>query len=246
MTSQMRSAQTFNRTGIVDFSTPQLTLDAANVNASSQAVHGVLHLIEPQHTQRAPLQRFIADGFATHYQAHVTQFMPHLLGVALADIWQAALGIRFASATLFTEQYLSAPAEQILQQHNIACLRSGIAEIGHLYAQNRQALMQLFVLMVQALYQLNIQQLLFAATADLKRLLTRHGIALTEVADATADCLGDKAAEWGSYYQSKPKVCVLSVAQAAGRIQADPRLQQLIFRHWPQLHTLVDTLKEAQ
>jgi hypothetical protein len=243
MTSLMRSTGSFTSAGIVNVSAENLAGVIRHVN---QPIQGDLQLIEPQHPRRASLQQFIAQGFATHYQASVQEFMPHLLGVSSSGLWQAALGIRFASAgKLFTEHYLSASAEQVLLTHNVSCDRSAIAEIGHLYAHNRQALMQLFVLMVQALQQLKVQQLLFAATADLKRLLTRHGIVLTEVADASAKCLGDKARGWGSYYQSKPKVYALAVTQAAERIQSDQRLVQLIFKHWPQLHALVDTLKEA-
>lgn len=243
MTSLMRSAESYLNS--------ENTLSAAVLPSvhqpSDDAIHGVLHLVEPYHAERHTLQQFIASGFARHYQANVQHFMPHLLGVLLSEQWQAVLGIRFASeGQLFTEQYLPLTAEHTLQQHGFNCQREDIAEIGHLYAQNRQALMQLFVLMVQALYQLGVKHLLFSATSDLKRLLRRHGIALKELVAANPECLGGKAKAWGSYYQSKPEVCLLSVAQASERIQDDSRLQQLIFRHWPQLHALVDTLKEAK
>ena len=244
MTSLMRSAESYISSQAAMASS--VLLPAMQLSEPA-VIHGVLHLVEPEHTQRNTLQQFICDGFAKHYQANVQQFMPHLLGVLLSEQWQAALGIRFASeGRLFTEQYLPLTAERALQQHGFNCQRDDIAEIGHLYAQNRQALMQLFVLMVQALHQLGVTYLLFSATSDLKRLLRRHGIALKELIAANPDCLGEKAKAWGSYYQSKPEVCVLSVAQASERIQYDARLQQLIFRHWPQLHALVDTLKEAK
>lgn len=242
MISLMRSAESFTSAGMAGLS----NTSAFDTPLPGHITHGVLQLIEPQHQLRQSLQQFIAEGFASHYQADVQQFMPYLLGVALSGRWQAALGIRFAaSGSLFTEQYLSSPAELVLNSHNIVSNRADIAEIGHLYAQNRPALMQLFVLLVQALHQLNIKQLVFAATTELKRLLTRHGIELSDVADASAECLGDKAVNWGSYYQSKPKVCVLSVVQPANRIQSDQRLVQLVFRHWPQLHILVNALQET-
>lgn len=244
MTSLMRSAESYVSAGT---SAATSFTPTTYQPSDSAVIHGVLHLVENDHTQRAQLQQFIIDGFAKHYQAKVTEFMPHLLGVLLAGQWQAVLGIRFGTeGRLFTEQYLTQSAEQALAQNDIFCQRSDIAEIGQLYAQSRQALMQLFVLMIQALHQLNVQQLLFSATTDLKRLLRRHGIKLVELVNANPDCLGDKAKNWGSYYQSKPDVCVLAVEQAAQRVQLDPRLQQLIFRHWPQLHALVDTLKEAK
>ena len=243
MNSLMRSAESFISCGA---SAVDTTVATSSTTSQQYAAHGVLQLVEADYPQRQKLQQFIADGFARHYQAKLQHFMPHLLGVCLAGSWQAALGIRFAaSEPLFTEQYLNTDAQYVLQQQGVCFQRSDIAEIGHLYAENRQALMQLFVLMVQALHQLNIKQLLFAATADLKRMLSRHGIVLREIVDADPACLGDKAKDWGSYYDKKPQVCALLVSQAAQRIQSDPRLQQLVFRHWPQLHALVATLQET-
>lgn len=234
MTSLMRSDESYLTSKNTAFAAVSPSVHQPSDDA---AIHGVLHLVDPYHAERHALQQFIATGFARHYQANVQHFMPHLFGVLLSEQWQAVLGIRFATeGVLFTEQYLALSAEQVLQLHHIDCQRCDIAEIGHLYAPSRQALMQLFVLMIQALHQLGVEQLLFAATSDLKRLLRRHGITLQELATANPTCLGDKARDWGSYYQSNPDVCVLAVAEAAQRIQADPRLQQLIFRHWPKAH----------
>ncbi|MDR6982606.1 hypothetical protein J2X32_001224 [Rheinheimera pacifica] len=205
-----------------------------------------LLLVSAENTLRGSLQQFIQEGFATHFQAKVQYFMPHLLGVSQAGQWQAVLGIRFAAGnTLFTEQYLGASAQQVMASYDTGCQRADIAEIGHLYACSSHALMQLFVLMLQALHQLQLKYLLFAATNDLNTLLTRHGLNLIRLAEADPACLGSKAADWGSYYQREPAVYMLSVAQAASRIHSDRRLQHLIFRHWPQLHILVDNLRGA-
>ena len=251
MTSLMRSDESFTLTAPACAEQSQLTaITGATLPAAippTAPQHGVLQLVNTDSLLRPSLQQFIAAGFAGHYGASVSQFMPHLLGVSLNNEWQAALGVRFATQQrLFTEQYLTVPAEQALAQRGIFTTRQSLAEIGHLYAEQRSALMQLFVLMVQALHQLTIGHLMFAATADLKRLLRRHGIELTDIAPADPGCLGEQANAWGSYYATKPDVCLLSVAQAAARINTDPRLQQLIYRHWPQLHPLVDTLKESQ
>lgn len=206
----------------------------------------LLMLADAEHPQRSALEQFIANGFARHYQASVRLFMPYLAGVQRCGVLQAALGIRFArQQPLFTEQYLPLAAEYMLKLNGIDSPRSEIAEIGHLYADNAQALMPLFVLTVQALYQLNIRQLVFAATSDLSRMLGRHGLELTVLAKADPALLGDKAQDWGSYYHTQPQVCALSVQQVAESINADKRLQQLIFRHWPQLHALVDSLQES-
>lgn len=225
------------------------TLQSASgtvLKTSVDAHPAQLLLADGLHSGRAALEHFIASGFSRHYQARVTQFMPYLVGVQHAGMFQAALGIRFAcQQSLFTEQYLPLKAEQMLELNGIYQQRAEIAEIGNLYADRALGLMPLFVLTVQALHQLNIRQLVFAATADLSRMLRRHGLELTVLAQADPARLGDKANDWGSYYQKQPQVCALSVTNVAERINDDKRLQQLIFRHWPQLHALVDSLKES-
>ncbi|WP_337842002.1 thermostable hemolysin [Rheinheimera sp.] len=210
------------------------------------AAHQLL-LVPVEDPERGSLQAFIQQGFAEHYQALIPDFMPQLLGVRSADGWLAALGIRFAaSARLFTEGYLQSPAEQVLQQNGISTRREEIAEIGHLLAVNRQALMQLFVLMAQSLHQLGLTRLLFSATRDVQLLLKRHGIELTDLGAADPACLGEHASLWGSYYQTQPRVCSLSLAQVAQRLGQDAKLQALIHQHWPDLHHLVAELQEVR
>jgi len=215
--------------------------------ASNQASDpAALRLIQTGHPQRSSLEGFIQQGFAERYQAQVQRFMPYLLGVGTSDSWQAVLGVRFAATEpLFTEHYLSQPVEQLLCERGFSASRQDIAEIGHLLAVNRQALMQLFVLMAQGLHQLGSKYLVFAATREVQLLLRRHGIELTELLLADPSCLGEQANAWGSYYQTQPMVCVLQLAQVAERLAGDARLQQLIFQHWPQLHHLVDSLQES-
>lgn len=216
------------------------------VPAEQDGQHGCLTLVTEQDAARPGLQQFIKRGFAEHFGASVPGFMPYLAGVHRHGEWQAVLGLRFAqSGPLFTEQYLDAPIEHVLAATGMQTKREDLAEIGHLFAESRPALMQLFLLIAQGLHQLRMSTLVFTATTDVRRLLKRHGICLVPIASADPTRLGDKAAAWGRYYDTRPEVCVMSLADTASRIQQEPRLLNIIFRHWPQLHTLVDTLKES-
>lgn len=214
--------------------------------STQESLYGCLDLVGIQHAARDDLQQFIQRGFDAHYGASVSHFMPHLAGVHRNGVWQAVLGMRFAqSGQLFTEQYLDEPIETLLSAHGLPAARGDIAEIGHLFAESRPALMQLFLLIAQGLHQLRMSTLVFTATSEVRCLLKRHGICLVPIAVAEPGRLGEKAVAWGRYYDTRPEVCVMSLAETAARIQQEPRLRAVIFRHWPQLHTLVDTLKES-
>ena len=214
----------------------------------------LLQLVKSSDTQRASIEQFIASGFAKAYQADVHSFMPNLLGVSRAGEWQAVLGLRCAAkgtaksaakTKLFIEQYLPAPVEQLLATHGMHAERSQLIEIGHLYAINRQSLLQLFVLTAYALDQLNYRYLLCAATTQVRGILSRHGIELTELGEAKAEALGEDAASWGSYYDTNPKVCVMDLAAVTRLIHSDEKLTALAHQHWPQLHQLVVRLPEG-
>jgi Thermostable hemolysin len=224
---------------------------AVRLPAQSDAdTKALLQLVKAPDLQRASIEQFIASGFAKAYQADVHSFMPNLLGVSRAGDWQAVLGLRCAATSaaktkLFIEQYLPAPVEQLLAAHGMHAERSQLIEIGHLYAINRQSLLQLFVLTAYALDQLNYRYLLCAATTQVRGILSRHGIELTELGEAKAEALGEDAASWGSYYDTNPKVCVMDLAAVTRLIHSDEKLTALAHQHWPQLHQLVARLPEG-
>ena len=212
-------------------------------NVATEPGESCLQLVLPDQPQRSSLQQFIQQGFATNYQAKVQHFMPNLLGVSRNGQWQAVLGLRSAAKTpLFIEQYLPDAVEQLLATHGLFAERHQLIEIGHLYASNRQSLLQLFVLMAYALDQLNYRYLLCAATTQVRGILSRHGIELTELAEAKADALGEQAASWGTYYDTNPKVCVMDLAAVTRLIHREEKLTALAHQHWPQLHQLVARL----
>lgn len=220
---------------------------AVSLPAQSDAdAKALLQLVKVSDTQRVSIEQFIASGFAKAYQADVHKFMPNLLGVSRAGEWQAVLGLRCAAHTeLFIEHYLPAPVDQLLTTYGMQAERSQLIEIGHLYASNRQSLLQLFVLMAYALDQLNYRYLLCAATTQVRGILSRHGIELTELGEAKAEALGSDAASWGNYYDTNPKVCLMDLAAVTRLIHSDEKLTALAHQHWPQLHQLVVRLPEG-
>lgn len=200
----------------------------------------ILHSEDPR---RSSVEQLIAAGFAQAYGAQISHFMPDLLAVSSRGEWQAALGIRGGqNSKLFVEQYLDADICTVLADAGLSCQRRDVVEIGNLYAANRQFTLLLFVVLAYALHQLGYRQLVCCATTQVQQLLSRHGLALTQLAAGDPARLGDAAANWGSYYQTHPQVCRLDLTQAMQLIAADARLAALPHQHWPALHATVSAL----
>jgi Thermostable hemolysin len=84
--------------------------------AARRPARARLEPVHRAHPGRAGFESFIAARFGRAYGAHVTHFLPHLLGVrdGLAH-WQAAAGYAAAGVqTLFLEQYLDQPIERAI------------------------------------------------------------------------------------------------------------------------------------
>lgn len=202
-----------------------------------------LAILSSQDPRRCAVEQLIAAGFAQAYGAQISHFMPDLLAVSCRGEWQAALGIRGGqNSQLFVEQYLDADICTVLAEAGLTCQRSDVVEIGNLYAANRQFTLLLFVVLAYALHQLGYRQLVCCATSQVQQLLSRHGLALTQLAAGDPARLGDAAASWGSYYQTHPQVCRLDLTQAMQLIAADARLAALPHQHWPALHATVSAL----
>lgn len=217
---------------------PFATVRTPSASASTDAHAAQLLWCDPQHASRHSLEQFIADGFAGAYDAHITQFMPHLLAVTLHGQWQAVLGIRSGLAPrLFVEQYLDADICTVLAGAGIQTQRRQVAEIGNLYASGRQQTLLLFIAMAVTLYQQGYRHLVCCATPAVMSMLSRHGLQLQVLAEGDPSRLGDAAADWGSYYQRHPQVCQLDLAAAYQLIMAKPQLQQMLAGFLPLLHS---------
>ncbi len=202
-----------------------------------------LSLLSAMDPHRQSVEQFIADGFAQAYGANVSHFMPDLLAVSARGEWQAVLGIRGGqNSQLFVEQYLDADICTVLSKVGVNCQRSDVVEIGNLYAANRQFTLLLFVVLAYALHQLGYRQLVCCATTQVQNLLSRHDLALTQLAAGDPARLGDAAASWGTYYQTHPQVCRLDLAQAMQLITSDAKLAALPHQYWPALHATVTGL----
>lgn len=166
---------------------------------------------------RNVIERFIAAGFLKAYGAHLSEFMPELMGLYHDDTLVAACGLRPATTgTLFLEQYLDHSAENTLNSITGAGADRGkIIEVGNL-AVSRAGFARHFVAwLTQHLHGIGMQWALFSAVPALRNNFLRLGIPMITLAPADPARLpGNARANWGSYYDQQPQVTAVHVATA--------------------------------
>ena len=164
--------------------------------------------------QRPTAEAFVRDVFAEHYQASVSSFAPTLTLFEQDEQLIAAAGWRSAGdEPLFLERYLDAPIEHSVAQlagQNVA--RDRIVEVGNLATTRQGSSVHVIFLLAEHFHRSGFEWVVFTATRELVRIFTRLGLPLLALAPADPSRLGDEAAAWGSYYDTKPIV-------VAGRIR---------------------------
>ena len=177
--------------------------------ARPRAAKSLLEPVYCAHPARAAFEHFIAARFGRAYGAHVTHFLPHLLGVrdGLAR-WQAAAGYAAASVqALFLEQYLDGPIELTLAAAlGRPVARAGIVEVGNLAAVSAGMARALIPLLARHLHRLGYRWVAFTATRALRNTFHRLGLRPLRLTRADPARLSDGGASWGTYYDHDPVV----------------------------------------
>jgi hypothetical protein len=200
---------------------------------------------------RPVIERFIADAYRQTYSAELSHFLPLLLTLGSDDHTQAALGMRpgampgTTSEPMFLEHYLDQPVEQLIAARvGSPVTRSGIVEIGNLAATRRGASPLLFLIMAAALDAAGFRWLAFTATPQVEKLVTRlqyQPLLLSEV-DPTR--LGDELAQWGSYYETRPQVMCVALADALRSTRASAAIATTLARHAATIASLAQRLRQ--
>jgi hypothetical protein len=166
-------------------------------------------------SQRAAIERFIAERFRKVYGAQVSHFCAHLLGLRDATgTWHAAVGYTPAAAsTLFLEQYLDRPVEDLLSQAlGQPVTRGHIVEVGNLAAVPPGFARSFVPALGRFLVQHDYRWVVFTATREVRALLRRLCFKAYALAPAAPARLPDNGAAWGSYYAHKPSVMAGCIA----------------------------------
>jgi len=161
-------------------------------------------LMDLVHPRRRDAEDFVRDVFFNAYRARLNAFYPLLVSIGYPDGEYAAVaGVRPAGGeALFSEHYLDEPIEKILNVE-----RNKIVEIGNLAPASAGQARWLICTLTAFLTGAGFTHVVFTAVPRLQNAFRRMGLPLTKHADARPEQLPEhQAAEWGSYYESKPAV----------------------------------------
>lgn len=166
--------------------------------------------------QRAAAEGFIADIFRRHYGAAVSSFAPNLMLLEDAGRIAAAAGWRCAGEErLFLETYLDEPIEAaVARLAGQPVKREAIIEVGNLAADRAGGSVDVILNLARHLDRLGYEWVAFTATSELIGIFRRLGLPPLALASADPARLGADAADWGSYYDSRPVVVAGRIALA--------------------------------
>jgi hypothetical protein len=178
---------------------------------------------------RKALEACIATRFENEHSAQIRHFLPYLLSLSQAGELNAVLGLRLArESRLFLERYLDSPVEQAVSQaFRMPIDREKVVEIGNLVATVPGTAFILFTVLAAALHRAGYRWVVCTATPQVRKTLDKMQFSSRTICEADPTRLGDAAAEWGRYYDSRPEVIVGDAADAAKRVASDRRLAPL-------------------
>lgn len=206
-----------------------------HASASSELAERLARLIalreHPAH-DRAVIEEFIRDCFATAHGARISHFMPRLLSLESQDGKMiAAFGLRDAGKhPLFLEQYLDMPVESVLESRlGCAVKRDDIIEVGNLSALYPGAARWLIVALTAVLYREGYRWVVFTGTTALRNGFSRLGLRPIEIGKASLERLprADRR-EWGRYYEHAPLVMAGDIAQGYRELLLQRELAQML------------------
>jgi len=159
--------------------------------------------------QRAELEGYVRAAFARKHSADVQSFMPTLL--AFRDASAAlcgVVGLRDArQSALYLERYLDSPVEQALSAASgQAVRRDQVVEVGNLAGRNCRAAMRMVAQLPAYLLAQDYRWIVFTATSTVREILLGFGAPLLELAPADHARVAGGRDDWGTYYQTDPRV----------------------------------------
>lgn len=167
-------------------------------------------LCSQQDPPRLELESYVKTHFAKHWDAEINGFMPWLAGMRNDQGGlMGVLGLRPAECgPLFLEHYLDQPIEQQLATvsgHPIQ--RQHLVEVGNLASSTPGGARWLIVALTAYLQMTGREWVVFTGGPGLRNAFRRLGLStLHELAPADPARIGPTVAQWGRYYQQKPRV----------------------------------------
>ncbi|MCB9982187.1 MAG: thermostable hemolysin [Rhodospirillales bacterium] len=202
------------------------------VSPLKPSVVSITGLFEPD---RRRVEDFIKAIYKKSYDADIEVSYPVLMSVrnASGDIL-AAVGFRYAEdEALFLEHYTQEPIETLLN-----CPREKIVEIGNLASAGQGASAFLFAALASYLNNKDIRYATITGTDFLHRYFERAGLEPRKICDADIKSVQQDGQNWGSYYDTQPRVLVGSVETGVKRLKTmlGAEFEDCRPRLFPRLH----------
>jgi hypothetical protein len=206
------------------------TAAALDCPATATEQNVSLAVIGERSPERNQLEQAIARKFQSTFGAQIMQFLPYLLRLKISDELGAVVGVRAArNDTLFLEQYIDRPVEQIAAQAYATPIdRDQVVEIGNLAADLQGTSYVLFAVLATVLNQAGFRWVTCTATPQVEAMLTKMRFSYRTIGSADATRLDDDSADWGAYYDSRPSVIVGDLRDATRRIMSNPKTSALV------------------
>jgi hypothetical protein len=207
--------------------------DCRGPDAPGDAAHGPLVLKPLVGLARDRGLELIRRRFQQEHQAHLTHFMPRLLGLVDANgVLAGAAGCRpAASETLFLERYVDLPIEQaITAVAGEPVARNEVVEVGNLAADSPGCARVLIVALTAWLAGQGYRWVAFTGTRSLLNSFRRLGLTPRVLAPADPARMGDALPQWGRYYTQQPQVVFGEIPPAQRQLSQGPGVQAW----WPE------------
>jgi hypothetical protein len=160
------------------------------------------------------VKALIADVFHRSYKAKIKVTFPQLLAVIGSDrVIYAAVGLRDAGESeLFAEQYLDDSVENVVSSIvGEKIERNQIVELGSLASAKMGMAKFLYIAVAAYLNSKKYRYAVVTGTQYLQKYFKKAGLRPVIIADAKRERLKDKNINWGSYYDTDPKLMLLNV-----------------------------------
>lgn len=205
---------------------------ARRISPLTPSVVSITGLFEPE---RARVEDFIKAIYKQSYNADIAVNYPVLMSVRNEDgDILAAVGFRYAKhEPLFLEHYTGTPVHNLMN-----VLRDEIVEIGNLASAGQGASAFLFAALASYLNNKGIHYAAITGTDFLHRYFEKAGLKPRKLCDADVNAIEDNAQNWGSYYDTQPRVLVGDVKTGVKRLKAmmGAEFEECRPRLFPRLH----------
>ncbi len=200
-----------------NFNTANLYLKerrTSKISPLHPTVISVTGLFEPE---RKRVESFIKDIYKKSYDADISVDYPVLMSVRNCDNdILSAVGFRYAKdGGLFLERYTQTPIDNILN-----CPRNEIVEIGNLASAGKGASIFLFAALSSYLHNKNISYAAITGTNFLHSYFEKAGLKPRKICDADIAAIQGNGDNWGSYYDTQPRVLVGCVNNGVKRLKS--------------------------